>query len=164
MNTRAADNSEPGALADMLAIDEAAMRLWEPQELAALLRHQLAAPLELDLRSAGTASAEEVQKFSAAPEAPIRTFSELLRHPAPPIKLLIFVKDFAKATRQDPAAALPKEIAAVLYFAAIVLARRLCARRITHLSEDEVRAGVEWVLAQPWVDQETRVLFDEDRG
>jgi hypothetical protein len=161
MTTRAADNSEPGALADMLAIDQEAMRLWEPEELAGLLRHQLAAPLEFDLTDAGTASIEDVTRFSQSPERSIRTFGDLLHHPAPPIQLLTFVKDFAKANRQDPAAALPNEIAAVLYFGSIVVAQQRCGRRISRLDEDKVRAGVQWVLERPWIDPATRNLFQE---
>jgi hypothetical protein len=56
---------------------------------------------------------------------------------------------------------MPKEIAAVLYFAAIVVALRRCGARITRLSDGELRAGVEWVLAQPWIDPATRALFAE---
>jgi hypothetical protein len=164
MTTRAADNSEPNALADMLAIDQEAMRLWEPQELAGLLRHQLAAPLEFDLTDAGTASIEDVTRLSQSPERSIRTFGDLLHHPAPPIQLLTFVKDFAKASRQDPKAALPKEITAVLYFASIVVAQQRCGRRISKLEEPELRAGVQWVLEQPWVDADTRSLFEAPPG
>jgi len=160
MATRAADNSEPRALADMLAIDQEALHLWEPQELAGRLRHQLAAPLEVDLTDAGTASIEDVTRLSQSPERSIRTFGDLLHHRAPPIQLLTFVKDFAKASRQDAASALPKEIAAVLYFGAIVVAQRRCGRGISKLSDEEVRAGVEWVLAQPWVDPGVQELFE----
>jgi len=160
MNTRAVDNSEPGALAEMLAVDAATMRLWESEELAAMLRHQLAAPLELDLSDMGTASVEDVARLSQAPERSIRTFGDLLSHPAPPVGLLIFVKDFAKANRQDPDSALPKEIAAVLYFASILVAQQRCERRISKLDEEKVRAGAKWVLEQPWVDPTTRKLFE----
>ena len=163
MNCRAADNSQPGALAAMLAIDEAATRTWEPGELAAVLRHQLAAPLGFDVGSMGPASAEEVDRLSAAPGGPIRTFSDLLLHSAPQVELLVLAKDFAKASRSDPGAALPKEIAAVLYFATIVVARRRCGSRISNLSDDELRAGIEWALAQAWIDPATRALFADAR-
>jgi hypothetical protein len=163
METRTADNSQPGALAAMLAVDEAAARLWEPQELAGILRHQLAAPLGFDLASANPASAEQVSRLSqSAQPALIHTFSDLLHHPAPPIQLLVLAKDFAKTSRQDPHSPLPQEIAAVIYFAAIAVAQRLYGKRITALGEGAVREGIDWVLAQPWVDGKTRSLFQTE--
>ena len=148
MNGDAADNSEPGALASMLEAAWPDGRLWGERELAAVLRHQLAAPLHFDRG--------ETRDTPAAATPGISTFQDLLHHAAPPVELLSLAKDFAKATRQEPDAALPKEIAAVLYFASIVVARRRCGRTITGLSPEDLRAGVDWVLAQAWVDPATR--------
>lgn len=161
MNSHAADHSQPDALAAMLALDERGERLWDPAELSAILRHQMAAPLAHDLNVAGPRPAESVARLSASPAGEIRTFSDLLHHPSPPIELLTYVKDFAKAARDDPASALPKEIAGVLYFAAIAVAQRRHGRSITRLGGDAVREGVEWALAQQWVDPLTRRLFDD---
>jgi hypothetical protein len=147
---RATDNSAPGALAAMLGVDGAAPPAWEPQDLAAVLRHLLAAAPAAELPAGGPAVADRVGSFG-----------ELLRQPHPPVELLVLTKDFAKASREDAAGALPKDVATVLYFAAIVVARRRCGGRITRLSDGEVRAGVEWVLAQPWVDGAARALFEE---
>lgn len=152
MSARAADNSEPGSLASMLEVGWETGRPWGEGDLAAVLRHQFAAPVGCDLGPAGADA-------SADRRAGIRTFGDLLHHPAPPVELLVLAKDFAKASRADPHAPLPKEIAAVLYFAAIVVARRRCGARISQLSPEELRAGVDWVLAQPWVDAATRGLF-----
>jgi hypothetical protein len=152
MGARAADNSEPGSLASMLEVGWEAGPTWGERDLAAVLQHQLAAPVVCDLGPAGA--------DAAAPPAGIRTFGDLLHHPAPPVELLVLAKDFAKASLADPHAALPKEVAAVLYFAAIVVARRRCGARISQLSPEELRAGAEWVMAQPWVDPATRRLFE----
>ena len=149
MQPSSADNSGPDALASMLDIDGDTGPAWTGQELEAVLRHQLAAPLRADLGA--RASAAEATT----------TFQDLLHHPAPPVELLTAAKEFAKACRNDPRSGLPSEVAAVLYFAAIVVARRRCGATITQLSPEELRAGVEWVLAQPWVDAATRRLFDE---
>jgi len=164
VNSRAADHSQPDALAAMLALDEPAQRLWDPAELAAILRHQMAAPLAYDLTVAGPGPAESVARLSASPAGEIRTFSDLLHHPSPPIELLTYVKDFARAARNDPASPLPKEIAGVLYFAAIAVARDRHGRSITRLGEDAVREGVEWVLAQAWVDEQTRSVLKPRAG
>ena len=138
----AADNSLADALASMLDIDSTVGRPWDARDLGAVLRHQLAAPLP-----PGTAA------------APIETFDQLLHHGSPPVALLESVKDFSKAARQDPEAGLPKEVAAVVYFAAIVVARRRCGARISKLSDGELRAGIDWALAQAWMDPVTRGLF-----
>ena len=153
MGARAADNSEPGSLASILEVGWETGRPWGEGDLAAVLRHQYAAPLGCDLGTAG-------EDTGAGPPAGIKTFGDLLHHPAPPVELLVLAKDFAKASRADPHAALPKEVAAVLYFAAIVVARRRCGARISQLRPEELRAGAEWVMAQPWVDPATRRLFE----
>ena len=146
----AADNSAPEALASMLEVERAAGRVWGEQDLAAILRHQLASPLPPPPVGG--------PETGAAPGG-ARTFGELLHHPSPPVELLVAVKDFAKASRTDPDAALPSEVAAVIYFAAIAVARRQCGRIISGLSEGELAAGLQWVRAQQWVDPATRALL-----
>ena len=161
MDGNVADNSEPGALASMLEVDWAAGPLWGQQELAAVLRHQLAAPLRVDLGDGAACAAEPVGGAAATPPVRPETFYDLLHHPTPPVELLTRAKDFAKACRTDPRSALPKEVAAVIYFVAIAVARRRCGATITRLSPEELRAGIEWVLGQAWVDRTTRRLFDK---
>jgi hypothetical protein len=41
------------------------------------------------------------------------------------------------------------------------VARTRCGRRITSLSEKEIRAGIAWALAQDWVDGRTKSLLRE---
>ena len=90
---------------------------------------------------------------------PLETFGDLLRHPHPPLGVLKLMKEFAKVNRDNPESSLPTEIATVIYFTAIVLALTRCGQRITGLDDDALRRGVEWVVAQPWVDESTRSLF-----
>ena len=61
---------------------------------------------------------------------------------------------------RDPAAALPSEVATVLYVADVVVARVGCGQSISHLSDAAVHDNVRWVLAQPWLDPPTRRLFE----
>ena len=150
-----ADHSHPDALAAMLAVDDSVAGLWQPGELAAILRHQLDAPLRSELAAPGKGAAED---------AGIHTFADLLHHPSPPADLLVGAKDFAKASRQDPSSPLPKEIAAVIYFGAITVARQRLGRDITRLDGKAVREGTEWVLSQPWVDPATRSIFEPRAG
>ena len=149
--------SEPQRLAAFLELDPEPGRLWRPEELAAIFKHQLAAPVQLDLAE-GTAG-KVAARPSGFPE--IRTFDDLFHCPKPPIELLKAVKEFAKANRDHPASALPNEVATVLYYASVILARWRCGEVITALNDAELRAGITWAIAQRWVDARTRSLLRE---
>jgi len=147
--------AKPGRLACLLDLTETATQPWRTQELSAILKHQLSAPIESDLAQ------EAASENGSAHRVNMRTFGDLLHHPAPPIELLRSVKDFAKANRNHPGSALPNEIASLLYFTSIAVARERCSRRITSLSEKELQAGIAWALAQDWVDSRTKSLLRE---
>jgi hypothetical protein len=117
----------------------------------------LAAPVRLDLVEGTAGNAPAVP--SGCPE--IRTFDELFHYPKPPIELLKSVKEFAKANRDHPASALPGEIATMLYYASVIIARWRWGEVITTLNDEELRAGINWAIAQPWVDERTRSLLRE---
>ena len=55
---------------------------------------------------------------------------------------------------------MPSEIAAALYYASILLARLRCSRRISELDDAAMRKGTMWIVRQPWLDDETRQLFN----
>lgn len=137
--------SDPHLLSDLMGLDA---QTWQPEELGAIFRHQLQTSLAVDLGVTG----------------PPNTFGELLQDPRPPLELLIRTKDFGKQHRNDPASPLPHDIATVLYFAGIVAALTRCDQRITQLDDDSLRAGIEWVMALPWLDEPTRALFNEGRN
>jgi hypothetical protein len=153
--------AEPRRLSALLDLSEAVGQVWQPEELGAILKHQLSAPVRTDLietKESGTAGETPGPQFGGSE---IQTFDDLFHHPQPPIELLLSVKEFAKANRNHPASVLPNEIATLLYFTSIVVAWTRCRRRITHLDDQEIRTGVEWALAQPWVDEGTKSLFRE---
>ena len=147
--------AEPKRLAAFLEIDPGSGSLWRLDELPAIFKHQLAAPVRLDLAD-GTVG-DRAASTSGFPE--IRTFDELFHYPKPPIELLKSVKEFAKANRDHPASVLPGGIATLLYFASVIVARWRCGEVITTLNDQELRAGIEWAIAQPWVDERTRSLL-----
>lgn len=156
------DNTEPPQLAAMLSIDPAGGRVWEDVELAAILSHQLAAPLECDSPHA-TARIERAAEFVESGNLrPAETWHQLLHQPTPALEKLEFAKRFAKACRNEPIAPLPKEVATVIYFACIVAARLRCNdARISALSDAALADGLRWAAAQPWVDQTTRALLEQ---
>jgi len=143
----------------MMGLDTSTKHDWRQTELGSIFRHQLDAPLEFDLGNFAPESKAILDTSSRSADAPLETFGDLLRHPHPPLELLKVVKEFAKANRDDPESSLPTEIATVIYFAAIVVALTRCGQRITELDDDGLRRGMNWVVAQPWIDELTRSLF-----
>jgi hypothetical protein len=141
------ETSDPSRLSRILAAD--GVGLWRQDEMGSILRHQLSAPLETDLATADAAT------------VPRMTFGELLHHPHPPVEVLRRVKGFAKACKVVSDGPLPSEVATVLYFATIVVARLRCGQRISELDDEALRIGTEWARAQKWVDEPTRSIFDE---
>ena len=137
-------------LARLLASGAEPAPLWQPGELAAIFRHQLAAPLLDDLGPfAGN-----------PPPGPLpRNFGELLQQPTPARELLELVKDFAKANLEHPASGLPGEIAAAIYYSSIAAALVRLNVRISQLSDPDLDRGVQWTLSQSWLDEPTRELL-----
>jgi hypothetical protein len=153
--------SDPHSLAALLDSGADDEHIWSGDELAAILRHQLSAPIQVDLSGLDTVAAPRVRMLSEAHGLLLKSFGDLLRHPNPPVELLKLTKDFAKAYRVTREGGLPREIATILYFASIVAARLRCRRRISRLDNAALRRGVELCLNQPWLDDSTRQLFEE---
>jgi len=136
-------------------------RTSRPEEFGEILRHQLSAPLRIDLEHAGPAVPHLVKALAQAELLKIQSFADLLRHPHPPIDLLKLIKDYAKCNRDHPDSHLPGEVAAVIYYLSIVAAWLRCGQKITRLSDQDLQEGVDWVLNLSWVDEETKATFRE---
>jgi hypothetical protein len=152
-------NHDPSRLARLFSVNTDDMPSWFPSELADIWRHQLTAPLALDLADTETDSAKTVDQFARIGQEPLRTFGDLLVHPSPPLKLLCLVKEFAKVRRTRKHAAYPAEAATALYYAAIALALLRHGAQITQLKPDELRQGFEWARDLNWLDEPTRQIF-----
>lgn len=120
-----------------------------------MLRHQLDASLHEDLslvfRSARAALAD----------VSIRTFGELLHHPAPPVEALRMVKDFAKQLHSQARHAYPEDVATVLYFASIAAAALRAGAAISNLPASKRHEGYAWARSRTWLPTELKPLFDE---
>ncbi len=141
--------SDTTRLADLWDLDPSSQQLWQPDELGAILHHQLAAPL---VGAAASCSSDT----SGVPASA----GELLHHPNPPLAMLIQLKDFAKSNleRHDPS--IPSNVAKVLYCAAIAAALVKCHERITQLSPQELQNTLAWASAQPWLESRLRRLLN----
>lgn len=155
-------DTDPRRLAGLIAEDDIGERLWGPEELAAILRHQMTAPLHVDLTRMGGAAGRLCGEAEAKGLV-LKSFGDLLRHPRPPVALLKLMKDFAKACRIGRGSHLPREIATVIYFASIIVSMTRCSRRITRLDDGALRDAVGWALDQPWLEDITRTVFTEGR-
>ncbi len=148
-------------LATLLDLSPDAERLWGDDELAAILRHQLSAPMQVDLVNLGRGLAVKVRSLADSLGLTLKSFGDLLAHPNPPVELLKITKDFAKACRLSPRSPVPREIASVLYFTSIAAALVRCRRRITGLTNEALSEGFRWVLTRTWLDVPTRTLTEE---
>lgn len=153
--------SRPKTLATLLAARGEHGRLWRPDELAAIFRHQLSAPVMVDLGGFDPGAAVKLKIVSEAQGLLLKSFSELFEHPAPPIELLEATKDFAKLNLDHPESFLPGEIAAALYYLSIAIALIRLDERITQLPDADVRRGLVWVREQGWIDGKTRELIKQ---
>ncbi len=152
--------SNPGLISKPFDIDGAPWK-WGPDELGDILRHQMQAPLaaDLNLHTLRRHNDEMTTLFSPDPCMGTTTFGRLFNDKNPPLNLLRLCKEFARENRFSKGGALPDEVAAVLYYAAIVVALRRTGARITSLTREEVQSGIEWIRTQDWIDPETRSIF-----
>jgi hypothetical protein len=155
--------TDPRLLAQFLDVDDVSRRLWTPDELGAILCHQLATPVQLDLETAGSGFQARLDALPANDRPGKWTFAELFHLPSPSLQLLGLVKQYAKSSRVRGESVLPAEIATVIYLTTIVVARLRCNQRISEQSDESLLYGIQWVIDQPWVDEKTRTLFRQAR-
>lgn len=146
-------------LASLLATGEEQARLWRPDELASIYRHQMAAPMVVDLGAFDSRTATKLRTVSEAQGLVLKSFSDLFHHPAPVVELLEMVKDFAKANLDQPDSALPDEIAAALYYTSIAAALVRLDTRISKLADADLQTGLRRTLKQAWLDEKTKELL-----
>ena len=156
----ALSRSGPRFLAALLAEREPPAGLWRSDELGAIFRHQMEAPLLADLGNLAQAVALGLGTQAAGQGTPLQSFADLLRHPNPPPELLGKVKDFAKTNADHSENGLPREVAAVVYYACIASGMVRLKTRISRLSDGDLVRGLRWAKEQPWLDEQTRELLD----
>jgi hypothetical protein len=152
--------TSPEGLSRLLHLDESSEERWQQEEVAEILRHQLAAALEFDLGSAGPTIAESVRRLSGSDEHRVVSFADLLRHPSPPLELLDYAKQFFKPGPDGLHPSLPIEVATVLYYAVIATGIR-CGRRVSSLDDGAMRQGFAWAIRQPWLAVDLVPVFRE---
>ena len=157
----ALSKSHPKSLAAFLAAGADCARLWRPEELSAIFRHQMSAPILVDLGGFDPATSVRLKTLSDAQSLLLKSFSDLFHHPVPPLELLSLTKDFAKANMDHPESSLPHEVAAALYYVSIAAAIVRLDARISQLRDAELQRGLLWARDQPWIDNQTREILVE---
>jgi hypothetical protein len=147
-------------LGEILALGLEAVGEWRPEELAAVLREHMAAPVEFELAAFQGPAREALRAHATAQGLVLANLADLLRHPNPPIELLVMAKDFFKANCVRPNPGLPVQVAKALYFATVAAAWLRHHTRISALGDAELRAGLDWVQRQPWTGEDLRALVD----
>lgn len=158
---KALSKSPPKSLAAFLAAGDEQGRLWRPDELSAIFRHQMSAPILVDLGGFDAATAARLKTLSDAQSLILKSFSDLFHHSVPPVELLKLTKDFAKSNMDHPDSSLPQEIAAALYYTSIAAALVRLDVRISQLPDADLQRGLAWAREQSWLDDATRELLGQ---
>jgi|SRR5579862_1517660 len=149
----------PTHISNLLRLSEDAQALWRPDEMPELFEHLLSAPLELERKPDTTEKPREYGQATNAIGSPRITFGGLLHERTTNLDLFMSAKEFAKRERSNSSSLLPKPVATVLYFAIIAAAIEQHGKRITELGDKELKDGLRWSEAQPWLDQKTSRLL-----
>lgn len=151
------DKTDSRTLSQLLNLDTQESANWTADELSAILAHQLAAPLAVDLKSQAPDIEEQLQQINADQETAIDTFADLLFHTQAPQSLTILVKEFAK--QQRDAGNLSEEIISLLYIGAICASLAHGDRTISSLDNATLLANIEQLLTLPWLEAQLRNLL-----
>src|SRR5271154_1131399 len=136
------DHLSPAQLAQLLDLNSAPE--WPAREdAAAILRHQLAAPLLPDLLATPGAEPARLQALIQN-RLGAESFLRQLTTINPSLELLEAIKRFARFANETPSHPLRGNAAMILYYAAIAAALLRCNARITQLSDDKLRESFTW--------------------
>jgi hypothetical protein len=154
-------NSEPRRLAKIMGLAAGNPEPWLPQELRAVLSHELNKPVRFELGGLDSGVGARVKTLAEAEGLVLKSLAELFLHPHPPLELLRLMKDFAKVHQSHPESSLPPAVAQMLYYASIAAALVRHEVRISRLDDSQLREGLAWASQQEWNDERLSPLFVE---
>jgi hypothetical protein len=162
----ALEQSTPSGLLGLLSLHEESPSSWSEADAAAILKHQLDARIEFDLKSAlpkELAARRTVSRaLHGAEKHQVATFRELFSSTRPPLEVLRLAKDFFKGLVQTTGkGSVEGNVARVCYYLSIASARTRLGEQISNLSASELRKGLQWCLKLSWVDRQTSKLIEE---
>jgi WD40 repeat protein len=153
----------PAAFADLLAGENLPEHVWADADREAVFRHQMGAPVRLELGALEPSRQALVRNLLDADPSLLASLRGLLERRDAPIEVLMLVKAFARSMAVHPDATLPQDVAAAIYALTILAARR-DGHPLTRLSDDQLRSMAQWVRTQPWIDDSARRLVEQGVG
>ena len=132
---------------------------WSEADAAAALRHQLAVPLLPELAVVPGIDGAFIGRLLGRSAAPATFLGQLTAKPPVP-EVLESIKLFARHVRGLEASPLSGRPATVLYYGAIAAALAHGGRRITSLSDAELRNGFCWARDQSGGEALKMLFFD----
>jgi hypothetical protein len=152
---------DPLRLAEFLELDvaEVAGRSFTDEELAAMAREEMAAPVCFERAGFGSQQAEQVRAAMGPGGLLPKSLGDLFSHPHPPLELLDLARRFAKSHAIHPRGTLPRPIALLEYFGSIAVALLRHNRQITSLDRQTLAQALQWFGEQPWVSEPLRTTF-----
>ncbi len=163
---KAIRQSNAAQLSKIMELDPATPEVWTGRDLAAMLRHQYAAPLDVDLGSvklAGGASRDRKRALAEAGADGLKSFAGLLFQAEPPLELLKLSKEFFKGRTRACRKSSPEWKVAYLFYLLSILAAGKRAPMLSTLSPADLFKAAGWALRQGWVDEKTKELVRSAR-
>src|SRR6266571_3662048 len=149
--------STPEQVSKLLRMDETSVEPWQPEDLRAMVRHQLSAPVEFDVRSVKLSQLEQDtlnRSLRDPPRSGIWTFADLFYSLHPPVELLRFSHKFFKQNvSNSPKGSPNQKLAYLFYLLSIVVARIRAGVRISKLPDDELLRSIQSVINRHWLDE-----------
>lgn len=165
------DPDDPPTLVDRLfMLDASEQSPYDAEELAQLLRSRLAYSVQLYLGDHNPGLAERLRKSTRGVGLPVLCLQDLVRSDDPAadlglaradlIDLLRRVKSNAKIHHVAVSGAkLPPDLARLIYYLCIALARVHAGASISRLGSAHLHEGFTWAFGLPWVDPHVRAMF-----
>jgi len=132
---------------------------WSSSDLRAILDHQLAAPLipELD-QVAELAQCSRDEALVVFESCGCRTFGEILGSQSRPHRAIRILKEYAKGALTDEGS-LPRDVARVLYVAAILRGKQAGITDISSLDDANLEREARRCLTFGWLPDSIRELL-----
>jgi hypothetical protein len=149
-----------GQLAKMFALTEETSEIWSCSDMAAMLRHQLDAPVDPAAADRETGKSEGRERDKT--DGIVKTYRDLFRSQKPCCELLVVAKEFFKGTAGPSSTRQPEqEVAYVMYLASIAVAQTKLKKSISSLSSERLSRGINWALSRGWLDKDLKELFEQ---
>ncbi|MBI1371341.1 MAG: hypothetical protein GC159_01075 [Phycisphaera sp.] len=130
------------------------------EELAGALSGQLSMPLS-DLTRMMPWVTRDLRRARRTLKAEVETVADMLSLDSPPVELLRMLKSYAKLCYHDPAGVMDKEVALMLYYAAITVALIKHDEVITSLKRPRLIRSLNSRLNKAWIDPRLEELFHD---